>query len=160
MGTEVVYGGLSRLCFHASTGWKPALSRPSSALCARTQTRAQWLVSSVVCGPHRRLPPMRVAGSVSRKPFHQQTTTGQCRDLAPLFARGRSRCTHHRPAFASPQADRGTPACSCPLEGLATLSDPPPLAQSCTERNGDGDEGHPNGGTNAGNQGAHSHPDT
>src|SRR5437763_8130859 len=127
MGTEVVYVALSRLCFHPSTRWKSALPRQSSALSARTQARAQWLVSSVVCGPHRRLPPMRVAHSVSRKPFHQQTTSGQCGDLPSLFARGHFLRTPHYLAFASAHTQRSPPARPSPLGGLASVSDAPPL---------------------------------
>lgn len=160
MGTEVVYGGLSRLGFHASTGWKPALSRQSSALSARMPTGAQWLLSSLVCGPHRRLPPMRGAPAVSRKPCHQQTTTRQCGDLPSLFAPDHCLCTSHGCAFASASTTTSPPACSCPLAGLATLSDPSPLAQRDTQRNRRCVEGLSNAGTHAGDQRACHDPAT
>src|SRR5438132_2316779 len=87
MGTPFVYWWLSRIGFYAATRWKPALSRQSSSLSTRTQTRARWLVSSFVCRSHRRLSRLSPACPVSRKYFYHQTTTGECGVLASLFPR-------------------------------------------------------------------------
>ncbi len=161
MGTQIVYGRLSRFSFYIASGWKPALSRQSSSLSPRTQIGAQWLVSSVVCGPHRRLPQMRVACSMSRKPFHQQTTTGQCRFLASFCSRGDPFITCARTAFASLQADRRPPDSPCPLGRLATVSDPAQLAESGTLRNGGSSDGnYALARTEYRNQGASNDPST
>jgi hypothetical protein len=118
----------------------------------RTQTGAPWLVASGVCGPDQRLPPMRVADSVSRKPFHRQTTTSQCGDLPSLFPRGHCRCASHCCTFACSQTHSSPATCSRPLGGLATLSDPSPLAQRAAQRNRRSDEGISNGETNTGHR--------
>jgi hypothetical protein len=93
MGTPFVDFRLSRICFYASTRWKPALSRQSSSLSTRTQARARWLVSSFVCRSHPRLSRLSPACPVSRKQFHQQTTTGECGVLASLSPRSGFCCS-------------------------------------------------------------------
>src|SRR6266566_6667019 len=98
---------------------------------------------------------------MSRKPFHHQTTTGQCRFLAHLFQSDGSLCTPFRAERRSPQAPRSPATFPGPLGRLATLSHSAHLAQSRADRNGGVDDGsHAHGRTDGGNQGARDHPST
>src|SRR5436305_10839511 len=104
---------------------------------------------------------MRGACSLSRKPFHQQTTTGQCRDLPSCCSPADPFITDARTAFASPQADRRPPNSPCPLGRLATVSHTAQLAESGTLRNGGrGDGSYVLARTEYRNQGASHDPRT
>jgi hypothetical protein len=82
MGTPFFHERLSWFRFHPATGWDAALPHRSSALSTRTQTRARWLHSYLVCRSHWSLPRLLFARTVSRKQRHDQATTGECSALA------------------------------------------------------------------------------
>jgi len=85
MGTSFVYGRLSRFSFSPTSGWNAALPRRSSPLSTRTPGGTGWLIPFAVRGAHRPLSLLCLACSVSRKPFHHQTTPGERGVLAHLF---------------------------------------------------------------------------
>ena len=82
MGTTLLYPWISWLRVYAATRWDAALPGRPSAVCARTQARAQRLAPCAVCRPHWPLPPVPAARTVSRIRHHQEAAPGERRLLA------------------------------------------------------------------------------
>ncbi len=136
MGSSLLYGRLSWLRFYSTTGWDIALSCQPSAVSSRTASRAGWLPADLVCCPHRSLPLLSPAGTVSREPYHAQTPTSECSAVAiGRFSLGFL-------ASSEKSASRASSG-SGPLERLATLWNPARLAESGPKPNRPAGKLHP-----------------